>query len=179
MTVSFTYNQTKLIAERLIAITQVCEVWLQAKQLQADGKTAIVVADGNEYIELNFEKSGILIYFRDLREMTVEDAETDACNAEFWLTQPVRMVCVSQQSNYNGNELSKLILQCLLGYEVTGIYFDQFQIINEELPDSNIMPSVGSFIFAVEFNVKSLLQIQDCVFDVSCSIENLKICAPI
>ncbi len=177
MTVSFTYNKTKQIAQRLIVFSMINEIWLQAKQLTVDDKVAIVINGSNrDFHEIDIESSGIIGYMRDVREAVVEDAGTDACNLESWVTQTVRLVFIKEETNYNGNELSKLILQALSGVEIVGIFFDAFQIIQEELPDSLIAPSPDSFIFAVEFNVRELIQLHDCITEISCDIETMKVC---
>lgn len=178
MTVSFTYNETKSIAERIIAIQPFKCIWLQAKQIIDDEGKKIMAASGQDFEQISFsDNEGLTGYFRDKGEATMESANTDICDNEYWMTQLVRFVAFNDNETGNTHTLTKAILEKFGGFVVRNISFDFQQIQDDELSTKLIL-STKSFLFMIEFEVRELLHLTDCITEIDCNVFPMKVCRP-
>lgn len=176
MTVSFTYNPTLLIAQRLIATGKVDSVYLQAHKLSANGEDKIVIQDGNDFEEIGWsDTGGVVCYFRDIGTMEFSNAETDACYIEFNTKQKVRLVVFSEGENLNTMQLAQMFLSQLRGNRIETAYFDFQDVIREELTNVKLPVAPATFIFAADFSIEEILQLNLCLTTIDCSIQDLKL----
>lgn len=178
MTVSFTYNSTKIIANAIkLAVQEISEVWLQAFKLIDGDVVKLVVNDSTDFKEIfPDDRKGLYGYFRDIGKTEPEPSETDACFNEYWMNQEVRFVLYSSGYNGNGNSLISKIMPMFSGYEVTAIYFDKQEIFKDEIENSKLSLSPNTFIWAIDFKIRELKKLTDCLLNIDCTVEDLKVC---
>lgn len=178
MIVSFTYQATLLIAQRLIDAPYINKVYLQAHKIATNKDSeSIVIKDGESFEAISWnDLEGVVCYFRDIGSMQMVDAGDDACYNNFRATQNVRLVVYCDALDYNSNQLSKLILSQLRGFNIQSVNMDDESILSDELSKIDIARSPRTYILAVDFVVEEYIQLDQCLIAIDCSIEDLIIC---